>query len=209
MKTAEKQDKRQNILAVAEKLFSEQGFEGTSTRQIAKEAGANMAMINYYFGGKEGVFTEILSKRIEHFNPLLRSISEEQAPTLEKLFHMVEGYVRRIMSNMAFHRMMQREVSLIQRPEIYNRIKEAMIANLTVLEDMIDKGIDSGEFRQVDVKMLIATMLGTVTNVVMFPFRITNGTDLDINVPKDAELIANRLVAHLKEIMTTYLTPQK
>lgn len=209
MEKADKSDTRQNILTVAEKLFSEQGFEGTSTRQIAKEAGANMAMINYYFGGKEGVFTEILSKRIEHFNPLLKSISEEQVPTLEKLFHMVEGYVRRIMSNMPFHRMMQREVSLIQRPEIYCRIKEAMIANLTVLETMINEGIRNGEFRQVDVKMLIATMLGTVTNVVMFPFRITTGTDLDINVPKDAELIANRLVAHLKEIMTTYLTPQK
>ncbi|RZL05297.1 MAG: TetR/AcrR family transcriptional regulator, partial [Pedobacter sp.] len=51
MKT-EKADKRVNILEAAEKLFSELGYEGASTRQIAKEAGANMSMINYYFGSK-------------------------------------------------------------------------------------------------------------------------------------------------------------
>ncbi|RYG15116.1 MAG: TetR/AcrR family transcriptional regulator, partial [Chitinophagaceae bacterium] len=44
----EKTDKKTDILNAASMLFSEFGFEGTSTRQIAKESGANMAMINYY-----------------------------------------------------------------------------------------------------------------------------------------------------------------
>ena len=41
----EKIDKRANILEAAERLFTELGYEGTSTRQIAKESGANMSMI--------------------------------------------------------------------------------------------------------------------------------------------------------------------
>ncbi len=67
----EKTDKKTDILKAAEMLFSEFGYEGTSTRQIAKESGANMAMINYYFGSKEGVFIEIMEDRISGFKSQL------------------------------------------------------------------------------------------------------------------------------------------
>ncbi len=46
-------DKQKEIVQVAEKLFAEYGFDGTSVRLIAKEAGINIAMISYYFGSKE------------------------------------------------------------------------------------------------------------------------------------------------------------
>ncbi len=45
--------KEENILFAAEKLFAEKGFEGTSTREIAKAANVNISMISYYFGSKE------------------------------------------------------------------------------------------------------------------------------------------------------------
>lgn len=44
------------ILLAAKKLFALQGFDGTSVRQICEEAGANVALVSYYFGGKEKVF---------------------------------------------------------------------------------------------------------------------------------------------------------
>ncbi|HNP53387.1 MAG TPA: TetR family transcriptional regulator [Ferruginibacter sp.] len=46
-------DKRQHIIENAEILFADKGFEGTSVRDIAKQAGVNLAMISYYFGSKE------------------------------------------------------------------------------------------------------------------------------------------------------------
>ena len=73
---AEKIDKKQAILDAAEKLFCETGYEGTSTRQISKESGANMAMISYYFGSKEGVFQEIMEQRMKDFNVQLVNINE-------------------------------------------------------------------------------------------------------------------------------------
>ena len=46
-------EKQIEILHVAEKLFAEVGFDGTSIREIAKIANINIAMISYYFGSKE------------------------------------------------------------------------------------------------------------------------------------------------------------
>ncbi|MER8845860.1 CerR family C-terminal domain-containing protein [Mesorhizobium australicum] len=46
---------RAALVQAALKLFGRQGFDGTSTRQIAAEAGANIGSIAYHFGGKEGL----------------------------------------------------------------------------------------------------------------------------------------------------------
>jgi AcrR family transcriptional regulator len=52
-------DMKMRILLAAKKLFAKQGYEGTSVRQICEEAGANIALISYHFGGKEKVFYEL------------------------------------------------------------------------------------------------------------------------------------------------------
>ena len=46
---------RAALIRVALKLFGRQGFEGTSTREIAALAKANIGSIAYHFGGKEGL----------------------------------------------------------------------------------------------------------------------------------------------------------
>ncbi|MBP1934022.1 TetR family transcriptional regulator [Ammoniphilus resinae] len=50
------------ILLAAKKLFSQQGYDGTSVRQICEEAGGNVALVSYHFGGKENVFRAIFEE---------------------------------------------------------------------------------------------------------------------------------------------------
>ena len=47
------------LLDAAEQLFCEHGFEGTSVRDIAASADCNIAAVNYYFGGKDKLYTEV------------------------------------------------------------------------------------------------------------------------------------------------------
>ncbi|RVC47943.1 TetR family transcriptional regulator, partial [Mesorhizobium sp. M4B.F.Ca.ET.088.02.2.1] len=48
---------RAALVHAALKLFGRQGYDGTSTREIAAEAKANIGSIAYHFGGKEGLRT--------------------------------------------------------------------------------------------------------------------------------------------------------
>ena len=50
---------RAHLLRTALRLFSEKGFAKTSTREIAKAAGANVAAIRYYFGDKAGLYRAV------------------------------------------------------------------------------------------------------------------------------------------------------
>ncbi len=47
---------RKAILTAARKLFAEHGFEGTSLRQVAREAAVDPAMVHHFFRGKDELF---------------------------------------------------------------------------------------------------------------------------------------------------------
>jgi len=52
----------ENILEAAKKKFGESGYDGTSIQEIAKEAKVNVAMVSYYFNGKENLYLEVFKK---------------------------------------------------------------------------------------------------------------------------------------------------
>src|SRR5262249_4876576 len=51
---------RERLLTAARELFLRYGYRAVSSRQIGAAAGVNFAMIRYYFGGKPGLYREIL-----------------------------------------------------------------------------------------------------------------------------------------------------
>ena len=53
-------DIRQRLLNAAGEVFAEQGFKDATVREICKKAGANLASVNYHFGGKERLYSEVL-----------------------------------------------------------------------------------------------------------------------------------------------------
>jgi AcrR family transcriptional regulator len=59
---------REAILDAAERLFSENGVEGTSVRQIIKAAGVNLGAINYHFGTKERLALEVFARSLQPVN---------------------------------------------------------------------------------------------------------------------------------------------
>ena len=46
----------QKIIRAADNLFTQKGYAATKTREIADEAGVNLALLNYYFGSKENLY---------------------------------------------------------------------------------------------------------------------------------------------------------
>jgi AcrR family transcriptional regulator len=57
------EERRQQILQVAMSLFSRHGFRGTTTREIAREAGVSEAMVFRHFANKEELYSAILDHK--------------------------------------------------------------------------------------------------------------------------------------------------
>jgi AcrR family transcriptional regulator len=61
-------DTRLRIIAAAEALFMELGFDTTTMRQITGKAGVNLAAVNYHFGSKEALIEEVFRRRLGWLN---------------------------------------------------------------------------------------------------------------------------------------------
>lgn len=55
------EETRREILRAAERAFAAGGYSGATTRQIAGDAGVNVATLHYHFGGKEGLYRAVLA----------------------------------------------------------------------------------------------------------------------------------------------------
>jgi AcrR family transcriptional regulator len=61
-------ERRGQLLGIAKELFSEHGFENTSTRSIATAAGVSEAIIFRHFASKEDLYTQILDRKADEID---------------------------------------------------------------------------------------------------------------------------------------------
>ncbi len=96
MKNIKENNSKEKILNSAIKLFASNGFDGTSIRDICKDAGVNVCMISYYFGGKkelyQGILDDLIDKQInfaQTFLDLNRSPDEYSLEEKKELLLMI------------------------------------------------------------------------------------------------------------------------
>jgi len=84
----------EKIKDAARRLFMQKGFEATRTRDIATEAGINLALLNYYFRSKEKLFEIIVKENMGQFMEIISNIVNNETTTIhEKIEVLVANYI--------------------------------------------------------------------------------------------------------------------
>lgn len=68
MGTQQENGTKARLLHAGRKIFAENGLENATVRDICSQAGANVAAVNYHFGGKERLYVAVLQDYIEREN---------------------------------------------------------------------------------------------------------------------------------------------
>jgi AcrR family transcriptional regulator len=97
MKEQESSDPKKRILTAAISLFAQKGFAAVGVREIAAEAGVNIAMISYYFDGKVGILEEILEEFFCRYMQAFEGIDDKSKTSeacVRGLIHNIVHFVR-------------------------------------------------------------------------------------------------------------------
>ncbi|MCR8557393.1 TetR/AcrR family transcriptional regulator [Mucilaginibacter sp. BJC16-A38] len=204
----EKIDKKDHILDVAEKVFSELGFDGASTRMISGEAGVNMAMLNYYFGSKEGLFIAVFERKITSFQDILQNIgNDESMSSWDKMDAYIEIYGNKVVSNNCFQKLLYQEMGMNRRTDISDKLRSILMINVGEVKKILLEGIAKGEFKKdIDVEMAIATIYGTKNFIINTPLMSTPMLGYDIQDEKVMdEQLKPRIKAYMKNLLKAYI----
>lgn len=170
MITAKKIDKKEKILQAAIKLFSLNGFENTSMRELATEADINLAMINYYFQSKERLLEEVIKFKGRRMLDFFHTISEDESLSLmDRVDQIIDVHLDYVFNDgKSFNKMMYRELMLGHRENVCKLIEsDIFFKGNKLFCDLIQRGIDEGIFQNVDIPLTISMVFGT-TNQLAF-----------------------------------------
>ena len=156
--------KEENILFNAEKLFAEKGFEGTSIREISKEANVNISMISYYFGSKEKLFEKIFEFRMNESLSFAKDVlADQKMNEWEKLITVVDRYIDRVKNLKTFYLIMQREQLTNKNEHIVKVLNESKKGFLEIYKQLIESGFEKKVFtRKPRIEFLHSTISGTI-----------------------------------------------
>lgn len=196
-------------MEAAENLFAEKGFNGTSVRDIADAAKVNLAMISYYFGSKEKLLESLFAFRGNNFKLKLESIiSDDKQTTLQKVYVLIDDYIDKIMNQQCFHKILAREQVITNTGATAELILQMKQRNQELIKKLIHEGQKKGEFKKnIDVPLMMATMIGTVSNLVTTKHYYRSLNNLQhLSEEEFHKHIRKKLSIHLKYLFKALLT---
>lgn len=193
--------KQLQIIEVAERLFSQKGFAGTSVRDIAQEADVNVSMISYYFGSKEKLIEALFQLRMTESSSRLETlVMASELSALQKFNVFIDSVIDRLMGNQCFHNIMMREqLSSERTPVITEYIRGLKVRNVELIRRMIREGQEAGEFRNdINVSLVTTTLYGTVNYAIASQdfYKVINGLE---------HLTEEAFQAHLRQELSHHL----
>ncbi len=84
----------EKIKEAARIVFTRKGYAATRTRDIAEEAGINLALLNYYFRSKQKLFEQVMLEKVHQLFGLIGPVFNDPTTSLEyKIEHVVALYI--------------------------------------------------------------------------------------------------------------------
>src|SRR6478736_8171749 len=90
----------EKIKVAARKVFLRKGFSATRTRDIAEEAGLNLALLNYYFRSKEKLFEIIMMEKLQQLFGIIIPLANDPSTSLDEKLKTIAGeYIDMLSAN--------------------------------------------------------------------------------------------------------------
>ncbi|MEB3831679.1 TetR/AcrR family transcriptional regulator [Phormidium sp. CCY1219] len=151
-------DTRTRILQAAQRLFAHQGYNSTTTRDLAQAAGVAEGTLFRHFGNKKTILVELATEGwVEILTDLLTELSEMGS------YKAVAQVMRRRMLNLHKNGDLLRVCFLEAQfhPELRDRIQEEVIAKMTdVAEAFFETAMEKGIYRPMNPRLVAHVFLG-------------------------------------------------
>lgn len=159
---------REKIIDAAESEFANRGFEGVSTREIAKLAGVQHTIISYHFSNKDGLWHAV-------FDRLAGAFTSRQKDRLEglrgvdskiKLRLLLEEFIRYSAANLNLHKLMTLAATE-STPRLDKFVTDYLTEYFNIIADLIAEVQKEGGFEEGDPHHLHYLFIGAATRIFM------------------------------------------
>ncbi len=167
-KERERSARADAFLAAAERLFASHGYHETSIELIAREAEFATGTLYRYFRSKEELYVELLKRKLTEFLQELEDVHQAEPSPLPRLCKSVACKVAFFKKHRDFLSLYVKEFQQgaggsCGLPDSCGEIQARMVF---LLEKTLADGIEAGQFRKFDVRLMAAAISGAANRVL-------------------------------------------
>lgn len=151
--------KEERILEVAMKVFRERGYHAASMQEIADAVGMQKGSLYYYISGKQELLFRILERAIDTIAERVEIIYRSPLNARDKLREAVRAHVDVVSEQLDMLTILLRERHALSDAQ-QSVIDEKRVNYERLFQRILSEGVKSGDFRDVDVKMVSFAILG-------------------------------------------------
>ena len=189
---------REALLTAAASLFAAQGFDGVTVAEVARQAGANKALISYHFGGKLQLYRTILRETFEELLSRVEPLRSDARPPDQVLREFIALVGTADSRHPHLSRMMLREV-IAGGPHLDQSILVYPMRVFAVVREIIERGVRERVFRPVDPVLTHLSLVGSLVfffATADFRRRMASEAPSAIDTAKP-----DRYIRHLQELI--------
>ena len=154
---------REALLTAAHEVMAEKGYPRVTLREVAERAGVQPALVNYYFGGKDGLLRSVIASVAEKMRlRIQQTVSGEGTPE-ERIRELVHGIVQALTAAPYAPRLMAEQVLFADAGVIEEFVENFARPNLAAIRSLLDDGREMGSLRAADPRFLLPAMVGACT----------------------------------------------
>lgn len=160
---------REEILSAAEKVFAAKGFFPTTMSEIAETAEFGTGTLYKYFKSKEDLYFTLIDEKTDEINRLVKSELLQKTLAIERIKKVLGLQLEFIERNRDFFRIYTSEGSRFEwtvKDELGKGIHEKMVTYIHILAEVMNQGIEGGEFRALNPMDLAHALVGIVNSYI-------------------------------------------
>ena len=159
--------RRQEIIRAAMEVFARNGFGGSTTREIAENAGISEAMIYSHFRNKQDLYTAIIDEKLQESEPLYYPLDAMRNKDDPRVFiTIVSNYLRRQSEDTTFLRLLL--FSALEGHELASMFVAGPVRKFfEFLSEYIRDRIDEGALKPINPEITSRCLLGMVHYFVL------------------------------------------
>ncbi|WP_127491779.1 MULTISPECIES: TetR/AcrR family transcriptional regulator [Paenibacillus] len=142
---------KRKIADAARNLFVQKGYKATSIEDIVKATGCSAGNIYYHFKSKEGLFLHLIDDWNTEWEETWLAKEPQYKTTIEKLYGMAEHLAHDQLNHPLTKAVDEFFNNAEKNPEVEERINEMVKGYIDFNRDLLQRGIDSGEFQSSNV----------------------------------------------------------
>jgi len=163
-RTSAVEDKRQQLLSAAVRVFARKGFHASRVGDIAEEAGVAHGLLYHYFKSKDQVLEAVFHENWSILLARIESVEETDEPAADQIRHIAAIVLRTWLHLPDVVRVVIQEFG--RSPELAERIGE-LTRPIDVLQRVIARGVERGEFRkEVDPVFAATVVYGSIDELL-------------------------------------------